>query len=121
MTRVAVVDIGTNSTRLLVSDVEQGRVVADHERRSEVTRLGQGVDATGRLADEAMERVRSTLSAYAARIDELGAELRVAVLTSAVRDAANGAGFVGEVRERFGLDARTLAGLAGRPLPHPAV
>lgn len=110
MTRIGVVDIGTNSTRLLVADVEDGRVLAHHERRSEVTRLGQGVDASGWLAGEAMERVRRVLRAYDARMDELEAERRVAVLTSAVRDAQNGAGFVAEVRDGFGLEARTLSG-----------
>lgn len=110
MTRIGVVDIGTNSTRLLVADVADGRVVAEHDRRSEVTRLGQGVDASGRLADEAMERVRRVLRVYAARMDELEVARRVAVLTSAVRDAENGAGFVAEVRDAFGLEARTLAG-----------
>jgi len=110
MTRIGVVDIGTNSTRLLVVDVEGGLVLARHERRSEVTRLGQGVDASGRLAEEAMERVRGALRPYVARMDELEAGRRVAVLTSAVRDAENGAGFVAEVRDGFRLEARTLSG-----------
>ena len=108
--RVAVVDIGTNSTRLLIADVEGERVTAELVRESRVTRLGQGVDATGRLADEAMERVFAVLADYRRMIDEHGATATVAVLTSAVRDAANGAEFTEVVRERYGLDARTIPG-----------
>jgi exopolyphosphatase/guanosine-5'-triphosphate,3'-diphosphate pyrophosphatase len=107
--RVAVVDIGTNSTRLLVADVREGGV-EELDRRSHVTRLGEGVDATGRLADAAQERVLATLEEYAESIEHHGCERRVAVLTSAVRDAGNGNAFADTVRERFGLDARTLSG-----------
>jgi len=107
--RVGVVDIGTNSTRLLVADVTPGGV-AVLDRDSIVTRLGQGVDATGRLADEAMDRVRDALTQYRERLDALRTERDVGVLTSAVRDAANGAAFVDEVAERFGLRAEVIAG-----------
>jgi exopolyphosphatase/guanosine-5'-triphosphate,3'-diphosphate pyrophosphatase len=108
--RVAVVDIGTNSTRLLVAEVEDGRVTKELTRRSEVTRLGQNVDSSGRLADEAMERVFAVLDEYKNLIDETHADRAIAVLTSAVRDAANGAEFTTTVRERYGLDARTIVG-----------
>src|SRR5688572_24396798 len=108
--RVAVVDIGTNSTRLLIADVEDGRVTGELVRESRVTRLGQGVDASGALAGEAMERVFAVLADYRAQIDELGVQETVAVLTSAVRDASNGPDFTATVRERYGLDARTIAG-----------
>jgi exopolyphosphatase/guanosine-5'-triphosphate,3'-diphosphate pyrophosphatase len=108
--RVGIVDIGSNSTRLYVADVRDGRVEAEHERRSNVTRLGQGVDRSGRLADEALERVRAVLADYASALDGLGAARRIAVLTSAVRDAENGPAFEAEVRERYGLDARVLPG-----------
>ena len=108
--RVAVVDIGTNSTRLLVVDVEDGRVVAEHARRSEVTRLGEGVDATGRLGEVPMERVFGVLETYRRTIDELAADATTGVLTSAVRDAANGAEFTDAVRERFGIDAAAISG-----------
>lgn len=107
---MAVVDIGTNSTRLLVADVEDGRVQREVARESIVTRLGQGVDATGRLADEAVERVFAVLLRYRTSIDELAADTTVAVLTSAVRDAANGDAFTRAVRDRYGLDARAIAG-----------
>jgi len=108
--RVAVVDIGTNSTRLLVADVGDDGTVDELERRTTVTRLGEGVDATGRLGDEPMARVLRTLEAYRERWVELGADTTTGVLTSAVRDAANGADFTALIRERFGLDARTIAG-----------
>jgi exopolyphosphatase/guanosine-5'-triphosphate,3'-diphosphate pyrophosphatase len=109
--RIAVVDIGTNSTRLLIADVDpQAGDVAELERRSTVTRLGQGVDATGQLAPEAMDRVFSTLCAYRQAIDEHEVERTTAVLTSAVRDAANGAAFTTQVQDAYGLTARTLSG-----------
>jgi exopolyphosphatase/guanosine-5'-triphosphate,3'-diphosphate pyrophosphatase len=108
--RVGVVDIGTNSTRLLVADVEDGRVTRELLKRSEVTRLGEGVDATGRLGEAPMERVFRVLESYRQQADELAAESRIGVLTSAVRDAENGAEFAEAVRERFGFDARTIDG-----------
>ncbi len=108
--RVAVVDIGTNSTRLLVADVDDGRVTDELERESIVTRLGAGVDADGRLQEEAMERVYSTLASYREQIDRLGADTALAVLTSAVRDAANGEEFADAVRTRYGLEPHILSG-----------
>ena len=107
MTRVAVVDLGSNSTRLLVAELHPGGAIDELERRSTVTRLGQGVDATGRLADEAMERVYAVLGEY--RAAAAGAPM-IGVLTSAVRDAANGEAFTKTVRERFGIAARTIPG-----------
>jgi exopolyphosphatase/guanosine-5'-triphosphate,3'-diphosphate pyrophosphatase len=106
--RVGVVDIGTNSTRLLVADVDDERVT-EVERESRVTRLGQGVDASGRLEDDAMRRVLDTVAEYRARMDELGTERAVAVLTSAVRDASNGGEFTQAVSEHV-TDARTITG-----------
>ena len=109
--RVAVVDIGTNSTRLLVAEVEDGRVTAELVLESRVTRLGQGVDASGALADEAMGRVFAVLDDYRRLIDEHGAgEHTIAVLTSAVRDASNGAAFTARVRDDYRLDAREIPG-----------
>jgi exopolyphosphatase/guanosine-5'-triphosphate,3'-diphosphate pyrophosphatase len=107
--RVAVVDIGTNSTRLLIADVGGG-AVTELARESEVTRLGDGVDATGRLAGDAQARVFAVLERYAAAIAAHGCEASAAVMTSAVRDAANGAAFAAAVQERSGLEARTLSG-----------
>jgi exopolyphosphatase / guanosine-5'-triphosphate,3'-diphosphate pyrophosphatase len=107
--RVAVVDIGSNSTRLLVADVVGGRV-REVERHSRVTRLGRGVDLTGRLAAEAIEAACEAVADYVALYQEAGAETVVAIATSAVRDAANGSAFVAELRERFALSARVLDG-----------
>jgi exopolyphosphatase/guanosine-5'-triphosphate,3'-diphosphate pyrophosphatase len=107
--RVGVVDIGTNSTRLLVAEVE-GDALTEVERRTTVTRLGEGVEATGRLSDAAIARVSEALAGYRAALDELGAERVVAVATSAMRDAANGPEFRDEIERRFGLDARTISG-----------
>jgi exopolyphosphatase / guanosine-5'-triphosphate,3'-diphosphate pyrophosphatase len=107
--RVAVVDIGTNSTRLLIADVGDG-ALEELDRRSIVTRLGEGVDATGRLGDEPQRRVFAVLDEYAAAIGTHRVERRVAVMTSAVRDAENGAAFAAAVHGRYGLDGRTLSG-----------
>jgi exopolyphosphatase/guanosine-5'-triphosphate,3'-diphosphate pyrophosphatase len=108
--RVAVVDIGTNSTRLLIADVAGDGIVTEIRRVTQVTRLGERVDITGSLADAAIGRVFKTLARYTKLIDEAGADARIAVLTSAVRDSANGTAFVEAVRGRFGLDARILSG-----------
>jgi exopolyphosphatase / guanosine-5'-triphosphate,3'-diphosphate pyrophosphatase len=107
--RVAVVDLGTNSTRLLVAEVRDGSL-NELERRTIVTRLGEGVEATGRLADSAIARVAGALGEYREVIDELGAREVVAVATSAMRDAANGPAFRDEIQQRFGIDARTISG-----------
>ncbi len=107
--RVAIVDIGTNSTRLLVADVEDGRV-EEVERRTRVTRLGRGVDLSGNLSSDGIEAVCEVLAEYVAAYRELGAESVDAIATSAVRDAANGEAFIAELRERFALGARVLGG-----------
>ena len=109
--RTAVVDIGTNSTRLLVADVDPrtGRV-EELYRESQVTRLGDRVDAGGPLSQEAIGRVEATLANYRATIDRYECEANMAVLTSAVRDASNGSQFTELVRSEFSLDARVLSG-----------
>ncbi|HEU4705821.1 MAG TPA: Ppx/GppA phosphatase family protein [Solirubrobacterales bacterium] len=107
--RVAVIDVGTNSTRLLVADVEDG-AVSPLERRSTVTRLGRGVDLSGHLASEAIEDVCAAIGDYVGILQELGAETVDAIATSAVRDADNGSAFIAELRERFALSARVLDG-----------
>lgn len=108
-TRVAVIDIGTNSARLLVADVAGGRV-SPVERRSTVTRLGRGVDLSGRLSAEAVEDACAAVGEYVGALGELGAEVVDVIATSAVRDAENGGAFVAELRERFALSARVLDG-----------
>jgi len=107
--RIAVVDLGTNSTRLLIANVVGGRV-EELERRTEITRLGQGVDSAGKLATPAMNRVFETVESYRALIDEHGATKVVGVATSAVRDAKNGEKFRQELADRFGVEARTISG-----------
>jgi exopolyphosphatase / guanosine-5'-triphosphate,3'-diphosphate pyrophosphatase len=108
--RVAVMDIGTNSTRLFIADVAADGTLTEVVRESAVTRLGDRVDATGRLADDAMQRVFETLDGYRAQMDEHGVETSVALLTSAARDAENGPAFTAEVADRYGIDARTIDG-----------
>jgi exopolyphosphatase/guanosine-5'-triphosphate,3'-diphosphate pyrophosphatase len=109
MPRVAVVDIGTNSTRLLVADVSDDGVT-ELERRSIVTRLGEGLEATGELGETPRARVTAALDEYAELIARHDAQTKTAVLTSAVRDASNGAEFTALVRDRYGLDADTISG-----------
>jgi exopolyphosphatase/guanosine-5'-triphosphate,3'-diphosphate pyrophosphatase len=109
LSRAAVVDIGTNSTRLLVAEVE-GESLTELQRESIVTRLGEGVDATGRLGEEPQQRVFAALDRYSEAIERHGATSRTAVMTSAVRDACNGAEFAATVRDRYGLEGRTLSG-----------
>jgi exopolyphosphatase/guanosine-5'-triphosphate,3'-diphosphate pyrophosphatase len=109
--RVAVVDIGTNSTRLLIADVDRATAtVTDLLRKSRVTRLGAGVDSGGTLSPEAVERTCAVLADYRELIDRHECEANLAVLTSAVRDAANGADFTARVRRDYRLDARALSG-----------
>jgi exopolyphosphatase / guanosine-5'-triphosphate,3'-diphosphate pyrophosphatase len=106
--RVAVIDVGSNSTRLLIADVDGGISVI--ERQSRVTRLGRGVDLSGQLADEAIEAACAAIADYVEICRDSGAERVTAIATSAVRDASNGEAFVAELRERFALSARVLNG-----------
>jgi exopolyphosphatase/guanosine-5'-triphosphate,3'-diphosphate pyrophosphatase len=107
--RVAVVDLGTNSTRLLVADVDGERV---HEvvRRTAITRLGEGVDERRRLLPLPVARVRNVLSDYRRELEELGAERVLAVGTSALRDAENGEAFLGELEWSYGFATRLVTG-----------
>jgi exopolyphosphatase/guanosine-5'-triphosphate,3'-diphosphate pyrophosphatase len=107
--RVAVVDLGTNTTRVLVADVENGKV-EELERRTTVTRLGEGVDASGRLSEIAIERVAKVLEDYRRVIDELEPERLVGLATSAVRDADNGDEFRQLLHDRFGIDVKIIPG-----------
>ncbi|CAB4933925.1 unannotated protein [freshwater metagenome] len=117
--RVAVLDIGTNSTRLLVADVDaQAGAVHELERESTVTRLGEGLERTGNLSEVAMGRVLAALETYRPALEALAPERRIAVLTSAARDAANGPDFTARVSEAFGVDARTIGGDLEARLSH---
>ncbi|HEU5161394.1 MAG TPA: Ppx/GppA phosphatase family protein [Streptosporangiaceae bacterium] len=108
MTRVAAVDCGTNSVRLLIADV--GDRLIDLERRMEIVRLGQGVDQTGMLSAEALDRTFSAMRCYAKQIEEYRAERVRVVATSATRDAANRAEFVDGVIDIFGVEPEVITG-----------
>ena len=132
MTRVAAIDCGTNSIRLLIADRTDGGL-RDVTRRMEIVRLGQGVDRTGRFADDALARTFATLEHYAAAIDEAKADRVRMVATSATRDAANRDVFVDGVRSRLGVAPDVVTGdeeaalsfagatadLSGAPWPAP--
>ena len=107
--RVAAVDLGTNSTRLLVADVDDGQV-DEVVRRLTITRLGQGVDAHSRLLPAAVERLHACLERYHAESTALRAERSLAIATSAVRDAENGSDLLREIELRYGFTTRLLSG-----------
>jgi exopolyphosphatase / guanosine-5'-triphosphate,3'-diphosphate pyrophosphatase len=132
--RVAAVDCGTNSLRLLIADVDPGRAeLTDVIRRMEIVRLGQGVDETGQLAPEALARTMTALRDYADVIAGSGAQAVRMVATSATRDASNAAEFVRMVKEVLGVAPEVLTGdeeavlsftgataeLAAGPVPGP--
>jgi exopolyphosphatase/guanosine-5'-triphosphate,3'-diphosphate pyrophosphatase len=106
--RVAAVDLGTNSTRLLVADVNGG--LSEVVRRLAITRLGEGVDERGKLLPLPIARVRNVLSGYRRELEALGAERTLANGTSAHRDADNGEAFLGEVEWSYGFTTRLLSG-----------
>jgi exopolyphosphatase/guanosine-5'-triphosphate,3'-diphosphate pyrophosphatase len=107
--RVAAVDLGTNSTRLLVADVN-GTGLDEVVRRLTITRLGEGVYARHRLLPLPIARVRNCLADYRRELEELGAERTLAIATSAVRDAENGEAFLGEIEWSYGFTTRLLDG-----------
>lgn len=107
--RIAAIDIGSNSTRLLVADVVDGQV-RERFRRSTVTRLADGVDTSGELDGDARERVHAVLADYATQLADDGCERAVGVATSAVRDATNGEEFAREIFRRHGLRVEVIDG-----------
>jgi exopolyphosphatase/guanosine-5'-triphosphate,3'-diphosphate pyrophosphatase len=107
--RVAAIDLGTNTTRLLVADVE-GDGLRELRRETRITRLGEGVDTRGRLLPVPIARVRNVLADYRRAAEELGAERTLLVATSAVRDAENGEAFLGEIEWSYGFATRLLSG-----------
>jgi exopolyphosphatase/guanosine-5'-triphosphate,3'-diphosphate pyrophosphatase len=109
MTRVAAVDLGTNSTRLLVADVE-GDELEEVTRRLTITRLGEGVDERRHLLPEPIARVRNCLTEYRRELEALGAERTLCIATSSVRDSENGEAFLGEIEWSYGFTTRLLAG-----------
>jgi exopolyphosphatase/guanosine-5'-triphosphate,3'-diphosphate pyrophosphatase len=109
VTRVAALDCGTNSLRLLISELD-GDKLTDVVREMEIVRLGEGVDQTGRFAPAALDRTFAVLERYAAEIAEYGAERVRMVATSATRDAANRDEFLDGVRTRLGVEAEVVSG-----------
>jgi exopolyphosphatase/guanosine-5'-triphosphate,3'-diphosphate pyrophosphatase len=107
--RVGAVDLGTNSTRLLVADVEDG-AVREVGRSLRITRLGEGVDTRRLLLPTAVARVRNVLTDYRRALEQAGAERTLAVATSAVRDAENGEAFLAEIEWSYGFATRLLDG-----------
>ena len=107
--RVAAIDQGTNTTRLLVADVEEGEV-EEVSKRVEITRLGEGVDSRRRLLPLPIARVRNVLTEYRREAERLGVERVLLVATSAVRDAENGEAFLGEIEWSYGFVTRLLSG-----------
>ncbi len=108
--RLAAVDLGSNSTRLLIADLDDDGRIHELARRATVTRLGHGVERTGRLDPAAVDRVVDELVVIRELLDRHEVERTVGVLTSAVRDAEDGAALLATVRDRFGIDARTIPG-----------
>jgi exopolyphosphatase / guanosine-5'-triphosphate,3'-diphosphate pyrophosphatase len=106
--RVAAVDLGTNSTRLLVADANG--TLEEVVRRLRITRLGEGVDERRRLLPLPIARVRNVLSEYRCELEALGAERTLCIATSAVRDAENGEAFLGEIEWSYGFATRLLTG-----------
>jgi exopolyphosphatase/guanosine-5'-triphosphate,3'-diphosphate pyrophosphatase len=118
--RVGAVDLGTNSTRLLVADVEDGALL-EIARSLQITRLGEEVETRRRLLPTAVARVRNVLTDYRRELDALGADRTLAVATSAVRDAENGEAFLGEVEWSYGFSTRLLSGDEEAGLTHRGV
>jgi exopolyphosphatase / guanosine-5'-triphosphate,3'-diphosphate pyrophosphatase len=109
MTRVAALDCGTNSLRLLIADID-GAGLSDVVRRMEIVRLGEGVDRTGRLSEAALERTFGVLDSYAEQIRSCDVERVRMVATSATRDAENRSVFVAGVRDRIGVEPDVVSG-----------
>lgn len=108
--KVAAIDCGTNSVRLLVAEGGADGSLVDLDRRLILTRLGQGVDATGRFHPEALERTLAAFAEYAGVIADLGVDRVRLVATSAARDASNRDEFFAGARERLGVDAEIISG-----------
>ena len=106
--RVAAVDLGTNSTRLLVADANG--TLDEVVRRLRITRLGEDVDERRKLLPLPIARVRNVLSEYRRELEELGTERTLCIATSAVRDAENGEAFLGEIEWSYGFATRLLTG-----------
>jgi exopolyphosphatase/guanosine-5'-triphosphate,3'-diphosphate pyrophosphatase len=111
MTRVAAIDCGTNSIRLLIAEVDTDAGTArELDRQMQIVRLGQDVDRTGRLAPEALERTFAAAASYAESCEALGVERIRFVATSATRDASNRSDFVAGIQQRLGVEPEVITG-----------
>ncbi|SPT53143.1 Guanosine-5'-triphosphate,3'-diphosphate pyrophosphatase [Actinomyces bovis] len=114
MTRVAAIDCGTNTIRLLIAEATrtaEGQVLLEPiDRRNQIVRLGQGVDRTGQFDPDALERTLQAVAGFARRCEELGAQHRRFVATSATRDARNRQEFIAGVREQLGVEPEVISG-----------
>ena len=119
--RLAAIDIGTNSTKMTVADVADDGALTVVAEEADVTRLGEGVDAARRLSDGAMARTLEAIVRFARQAREQGAEAVLGAGTSALRDAANGADFLAQVKERAGLDVQIITGDREAQLAYAAV
>lgn len=108
--KLAAIDCGTNSVRLLIAEVRPDRTLADIDRRLHLTRLGQGVDATGEFAPDALARTLDAVADFAAEIKATGVERTRFVATAAARDARNREAFFTGVQERVGVLAEIIPG-----------
>jgi len=108
--KLAVLDLGTNTCRLLLAEAERGTIVREERRETHVVRLGQGVDRTGRLDEQAVARTRRLLGIYALRVDAYRPERRLLVATSVLRDAADGTAFLEGVERDLDLPYRVIDG-----------
>lgn len=119
--RLAAIDIGTNSTKMTLADVSDDGALSVVAEESDVTRLGEGVDAARRLDDAAMSRTLDAVARFADAARRQGAEVVLGAGTSALRDAANGPDFIAQVKSRAGVDVQTITGDREAQLAYAAV
>ena len=108
--RLAAIDIGTNSTKMTVADVSDAGALTVVSEQSDVTRLGEGVDASKRLGDVPMSRTLDAIARFADDARNQGAQTVLGAGTSALRDAANGADFIAQAKARAGVDIQIISG-----------
>ena len=119
--RLAAIDIGTNSTKMTIADVSDDGVLTVVAEQSDVTRLGEGVDASKRLGDAAMSRTLDAIARFADEARRQGAETVLGAGTSALRDAANGSDFIAQAKARAEVDIQIITGDREAQLAYAAV
>jgi exopolyphosphatase/guanosine-5'-triphosphate,3'-diphosphate pyrophosphatase len=121
MTRLAAIDIGTNSTKMTVADVDERGQVSVLSEVSDVTRLGEGVDQSKRLNDDAIRRTLDAIMRFAEQARQQGASTVLAAGTSALRDASNGPEFIAQAKAHAGVDIEVITGNREAELAYAAV